>query len=312
MHTSRSTEQNVSGVKELIDRNLRVHMLKNLMPEDWEALSRLGEEKTSLGQAQVTGKADFGAPAGGRLVRARTVRVPRLPQKRQPGRKNRKPPPSWRDFTTGQAADYGWKAYQMAKQLWTLMNVEEKVFDVDGSSGTTITSTPLVVNLSNIAQGSDYYNRIGDSILAQRIEFRARCSGNAASGSHHLRVLIVTDKENQGADPTLGFVLEAASDPLTANYHPLYSQRFTVHYDETIALVNPVGLATGGTSTGYVMDRAVLPRMDKKHNKHIKYDATAGADASNLEGAMFLMAVASDAANGPSLMYNFRLSFTDN
>lgn len=228
-------------------------------------------------------------------------------------KKGTRTPKGWRDFTVGQGLDYGKKAWQLAKHIATLINVEEKVFDVDGSGGIVITSTPTVVNLTNIAQGSDYFNRVGDSILLQGIEFRARVNSNTAAGADWMRVLIVRDKLQRGVDPVLGDVLQGGTSPSVQPYLEPQDQRFDVLYDHLIEINSPgVGLATSGSSTTYMPHRVVLPPLVRKYNVHVKYQNTTGADASNWIGGLYLMAVAGDATNGPNLSYAFRVRFTDN
>jgi len=239
----------------------------------------------------------------------RTPAVPKLPRRR---RAPRAPggPRGWRDVTAGDAISVASRAYSMAKQLWTLLNVEEKKFEVDGTG--TVTTTPTVINLSNIAQGTDYNNRVGDSILTQDLEVRVVLSGNAIVNGHYGRVLIVRDKESQGTDPLLSDVLASISNYMVAPANPLYRQRYNVLYDEVFSINNPVGLATAGTSTNYLPTRLVLPPYKRKQNQHIRYDSTAGADASNLEGQLFLMLWSDQASNGPTFAYASQLTFTDN
>lgn len=217
-----------------------------------------------------------------------------------------------RDVKLGTVADYGVKAWNLAKHLATLINVEEKVWDVDGSSGTTLTTTTTVVNLSNIAQGADYLNRSGDSILAQEMEFRAKLTGNAVVSGHNVRIIIVSDKLQRGVDPVLGDVLQGGTSPFVQPYLEPQEGRFEILYDELVQIVHTVGLAAAGTSTDYVMARLALPVLKRKWNKHIKYQGTTGADASNWVNGLFLFAFSADATNGPSLQYTFRLRFTDN
>lgn len=219
---------------------------------------------------------------------------------------------NWRSITAGDAVNYGVKAWNLAKHLATLINVEEKVFDVDGSAALEMTTTPTVVNLTNIAQGNDYFNRSGDSILGQSIEFRARVIGNAASVGDCCRILIVRDKLQRGVDPTLGDVLQGGTSPIPQPYLEPQDQRFDVLYDHVICPVNLPGLATTGTSTTYVPARHVLPALLRKWNSHIKYQGTSAADASNWLGGLYLMAVSTVASNGSYLNYTFRLRFTDN
>jgi hypothetical protein len=258
----------------------------------------------------------FQAPARAPAVRPSESQVAKIGNMRRPPRKSTNPVRpkgrTWRDITAGDAVDYGYKAWLLAKRISTLINVEEKVHDVDGTSGTTVTTTATVVNLSNIAQGSDYFNRIGDSILGQSMEFRARVVGNTASPRHVIRILLVADREQNGTDPVIGEVLQAGTSPVIQPYNVFYTSRFNVLYDELVHLNNAVGLATGGTSTTYLSDQEHLPMMARKWNRHVKYDAAAAADASNRENALYLMAISADATDGPSLTYTFRFRFTDN
>lgn len=235
---------------------------------------------------------------------------PSLPKKKLPGRNKSRG--GWRDITAGDAASYGYAAYKMAKQIISLINVEQKFFDVDGSGGVTVTDTPSVINLSNIAQGTDFYQRVGNSVRPQNFEVRMILRGNSATAGNQCRILIVQDKESQGTDPTLGLVLAAGTYPILQPHNPLYKQRFKYLYDEIVNLTNPsVGLASSGTSTDYIPARIVLPMLKMHLGGHIRFDATAGADASDLEGQLFLMAVSLDATNGPNLSYTSRLEFTD-
>jgi len=221
--------------------------------------------------------------------------------------------PGWRNITAGHVADYGVKAWKLAKHIATLINVEEKVFDVDGSAGTTVNSSALVVNLSNIAQGDDYFNRTGDSILGQSIEFRARAFGSTAIAGAPLRVLIVCDKLQRGEDPVIGDVLQGGNDPTVQPYLVPNVNRFDILYDELVELdANGAGLATSGTSTTFVPKREVLPPLIRKWNKHIKFVSSAGADASNWINGLYLMAISSVSSDGPVLRYTFRLRYTDN
>lgn len=229
------------------------------------------------------------------------------------GRKKKFRPPGWRNITAGHVADYGYKAWQLAKHLATLVNVEDKKWDVDGSGGITLSNTPTIVNLSNIAQGNDYFNRSGDSILGQKIEFRAILASNANVASTTVRLLIVCDRDQRGTDPVLGDVLAAGAIALCQPYNPLSGDRFEILYDEQLSLNSAgAGLATSGTSTTYTVVTEPFPPLIRKWNRHLKYIGTAGADASNYEGALYLMCYAADASNGPTLRYTFRLHFTDN
>jgi len=278
------------------------------LPEADESKSVVPKEKpTQFPKAPIP--AHLLKTSGGKGMRAKSTQPTGSGGRKKGGPKKSK---GWRSVTAGDAVDYGYKAWQLAKHLATLINVEDKKFDVDGSGGTTITSTATVVNFTNIAQGNDYNNRSGDSILGQALEFRATAVGNTAVPRNIIRVLIVVDRENHGVDPVIGDVLQGGTQPFLQPMLATSANRFEVLYDELVSVVNAPGLAASGTSTDYVPDRVVFRPLIRKWNKHVKYTSSAGADASNWENAIFLMAISSDATNGPLLQYTFRLHFTDN
>lgn len=239
-------------------------------------------------------------------TRKTTLPVPKI----RPGKSRRG---GWREVTAGDVANYGLKAWQLAKHLATLINVEEKVWDVNGSGGTALTTTPIVVNLSNIAQGDDYSNRSGDSILAQSLEFHAVANSSTAQPGGRIRVLIVRDKLQRGTDPAMTDVLMNIAVPLIAPTVVPQEGRFDILYDELVNLsCMGVGLATSGSSTTYLPRLVDLPSMKRKWNQHIKYQASSGADASNWIGGLYLIAMGDHASDAITLYYYFRLRFTDN
>ncbi len=279
--------------------------------DDTGSFADLGESKAMVSVNTATATKPMRLPIPKKLLTLTKGRSTNPVAKVKPGR--RRAAGGWRTVTAGDVANYGLKAWQLAKHLATLINVEEKVFDVDGSSGTALSTTALVANLSNIAQGSDYFNRVGDSILGQDVEFRCHAVSSASYASNRLRVIIVRDKLQRGADPVLGDVLQGGTSPLVQPYLEPQDGRFDVLYDQTIVASSVgVGLASSGTSTTYGLGSHILPHMKRKFNQHIKYQNTTGADASNWVGGLFLLAVSDVASNGPTIYYHFRLRFTDN
>ncbi len=248
--------------------------------------------------------------AGGRRAPASPSRdlaiaeyKPRKP-KVKPTRKK-----GWRDVTAGQALDYGRQAWSLAKYLATLVNVEDKKWDIDGTAGVAISTTPTVINLTNIPEGSEWYERSGNSVLGQHIEFRARIRADAATVGSTVRILLVCDKHQIGTDPVLGDVLNAGTSPLIQPLNYAAQDRFTILYDELVTLV-PTAYNSGTSS--YVPCRLILPSLIRKWNQHVLYGASATADSSNRKNALYLMAVSDETTNTPTLFYTWRFHFTDN
>lgn len=204
---------------------------------------------------------------------------------------------AWYDkkYSTAELASKAWTA---AKYLATLVNVETKVIDVAPTSvaNTAFTSTGLVVYLSGISQGTDYNNRIGNSIKSQFMNFVLQITtGNT---NNRCRVILFRDREQRQALPAITDVLESA-DPY-AQYNHNNLNRFTILKDVMTV-----------TDT-YHPTRLV--EWSKSDKTHIYYSGTTNGVASADENSIFLLFL-SDQASGsaaPTAIYGFRLGFVDN
>lgn len=202
---------------------------------------------------------------------------------------------------TVNAYDIANKAWQASKYIMSMINVEQKFFDVN--SNFTALSTGAIANLSNVAEGSDYLNRDGNSILLQRIEFACYISQQTSilTVPCFVRCMIFCDKMQRGTDPTLAEILETTSVNVNIVSPVLHytAGRFQVLYDKVFTL-------SVGNATGHAVS------FEKELHQHVMYSSTTGADASNWTGALYLLFLSNDAVNPPTVqMYN-RLVFTDN
>lgn len=199
-------------------------------------------------------------------------------------------------------AGYALAAYRMAKHIKGLINVEKKFYDVTATG--TQSSTATVVNLSNIAEGNDYNQRDGNSILLQSIQGRFILQMNAAATQTLFRCIIFQDMDQRGTDPTVSDILETTSNPgyFTSPLLHYVNRRFKIHRDWSFVLDS-----AKATTKEW---RLYKPFFNGKN--HIKYQSTAGADGSNWEGALYMMVFSSEATNLPTFTYNVRLRYTDN
>lgn len=202
---------------------------------------------------------------------------------------------SGRDLTMSDVKRVASAAWSGVKSIARLINVEEKLFDV--STGGSISNSGSIFNLSNIAEGSDYNNRDGLSILTQSLSFSSIFTINASAVNTFLRIIIFRDNLQRGADPAVTDVLETAS--VQSPVVHFTASRFNILMDRT------VDLAPTEKTLGH-------HRENFNINKHIYYSSTSGADASNYQGALFLLAISNEATNTPTLSFYTRLAFTDN
>jgi hypothetical protein len=179
-------------------------------------------------------------------------------------------------------------------EIRKLINIETKFHRV--AAGPTVSTTGQVAALSNIAQGLNYTDRVGDSIKLQSIEARFKCIMNTASNGTALRILILRDLYQQGVDPTLAQVLEQTGPLEPRNF--LLRDRFSILVDELVYMSN-------AGDTGTVLEYHI------PHEGHIKYIGTTAASASNGFGSLYLMMVSDEGTNIPTVSYNIDFYYTD-
>jgi len=212
----------------------------------------------------------------------------------------------------GKIAMEAWKA---SKYIMSMINVEHKYFDVL-SAGQLPDWNGTFYNLSNITQGADVVNRDGDSVLMTRLEVRAVIYPGGTAQQNAVRFVLFRDMEQDGVDPTVAQLIEAAAlgaagaviAPLTyfyAGHGTTRKRRFEILADRTISCA-----IRGGSGTVEYFDYV---HEFRGGDKHILYDATAGADASNREGMLGMIIISdnSGAGNVPNVTFYSRIIFTD-
>lgn len=193
------------------------------------------------------------------------------------------------------------KAFLGVTALRGIINSEKKAFDVI-NSGTSIDYNGTVVNLSAIAQGDNYNDRTGNSILAKSLQFRYTFTADATVSTTSVRVIIFQDTMSLGTVPAPGDVLTTvgASHTICSCYSRIFSlqHRFKILYDKVQGLSN--------TSAQLFNASEYLPLND-----HIKYTGTAGTDeARNQLYVLFLSQRVT--SNLPIVQYHSRLLYYDN
>jgi len=229
------------------------------------------------------------------------------------------------DPRVSQVVDFGKKAWNAVQQIRKFINVEEKMFDSNNSAVVTWSGT--VNALSNVAEGNDYLNRDGNSILIQKVQVRCQVWGNGTETQGVqppvLRVMLLRDMlQTAGAKPASGDIIETTG-ATTAPFSPLAhrhdgnpaARRFRILADKTVAIRPPYGTTIATTGTGHLdllgIDNHVWT-WEIPVNAHTLFSSTAGADASDYVGALYLFVVSNIQTNGPNFLYYSRVFFTDN
>lgn len=184
-------------------------------------------------------------------------------------------------------------------EIRKLINIETKILDLNVSS-TAFDSTGSLKPLSQVAQGTDYTQRVGDSIKVQHLELSYFLTINVAAVTTVCRILIVRDLDGYGTIPTTAQILETVGGPnsTTTPRKYLNISRFSVIYDDMISL----------NSSG---DNNTIQHISIPMEKHVKYLGTTAANASDGKGSFYFIAISNQAVNTPTYELYSRLLFTD-
>jgi hypothetical protein len=202
---------------------------------------------------------------------------------------------------------YASDAWSLAKrtasglnEIRKMINVEVKHLDI---TQTTATTRAGGVNyLTPLAQGTDDVNRIGNSVKMQSFELKGAVYVNGANAV--VRILVVRDLQNRGADPSGADILAGVSSavapfsPVNFNNGPQLLARFSILWDSLL--------------TVDMLQQPIVPfEVRFQHDGHVKFNGLTAASADAGAGAMYFVAFTDLAANQPNIPWQARLLFTD-
>lgn len=185
-------------------------------------------------------------------------------------------------------------------EIRRLINVEEKVLQTDNASA-SFDTTGTVYSLTTIAQGTDYDERIGNSIKLISLEINARIFMNTSSGQTVYRFIVFRDLDGYGTAPTTSDLLDGGIGTSTAPMSFvdfLRRKRFSILFDERGTL-SPQG------------ERGVYVSVHMEHDGHVLYLGTTAAAASNGKGSIYLAVLSDETTNAPTIAFQSRVIFTD-
>lgn len=185
------------------------------------------------------------------------------------------------------------KQVQTIKKQLAEQRPESKYEDTTPING-IVTTTASVVELSILTQGTSAITRIGDRVRLHSLFLRISLTVNAVATANFLRLILIRDKQPNGATMTAADYFEATPsyDGQVQNYN---TQRFKILKDRTYAL------AAGSNSL-----------MVDKWYKAINCIATyQGATALSITNELVLLAISDQAVNGPTVKITSRLRYSD-
>lgn len=196
------------------------------------------------------------------------------------------------------AYNYGRKALRVAYGLKRILNVEYKATDYNANV-TPISGTPYARYLTNIAQGDNFNQRNGNSILAKSVLVKLKAECNVLSETQSIRVLLVKDTQCRGVAPTLTDILQSPTSLISPRNRNT-TARFEILADKVFTVAKDLE-----TDTKFL-------NIFVKLTHHVKFTGATDVVGDAREGALFLYIYTDDAANNADIDIYTRFRYIDN
>lgn len=185
-------------------------------------------------------------------------------------------------------------------------NVETKAVGVSNSA--TVTTTPTVVHVSQIAQGDDNSNRSGDHVNATRFRFRGTLVNNTASTFQPVVRILVVQNLRQQPDTNADMGQQFTATTIYGfNLATLGFKNLLVYYDKTFTV--PISNETAATPTYQNGRRFIEFDMSFKYPFKISYNGAATTDIDR--NGVYVILVGDLSSNAPTATWEALLNFQD-
>ncbi len=207
----------------------------------------------------------------------------------------------------GRASKTAVIALKTANKAMSMVAGELKILD----NSAVATAIPdgagvIVAELTNSAQGSIDSTRNGNQITLKMLEFQAFIVIASAANSSQVRVMLVQDKQTNGAGFAVDDVLESVTNLLSL-ISPKESdnkKRFNLLFDKVFVLNRP-GISSVQSNVRHIKFR-------KKLNMKIQYNGTGTTIAALRSNSLALLVISNEPTNEPTIDHFLRLSYIDN
>lgn len=187
---------------------------------------------------------------------------------------------------------------------------EQDIHAFTQSDSSAVLNTGRVTPISNVAQGTNYLERLGDQIGIKTLQVKLAINRNGATALNNalVRFIVFKDRSSNGAIPTtldlFGTLTPSPLQPL--DY--VQKDRFYVLFDRIYSIKALGNITAGGIA--YPGD-IIVDQMYKKFRKEIRTTyAGTGSTAANLTTNQLYVWDSSDAtANGPTISFWSRIKF---
>lgn len=191
------------------------------------------------------------------------------------------------------------KALKIAQSVKALLNVEVKNFDIQQTVA-NMSTTPFILQLSNIPQGDTTSTRDGNQLKTMGLELGYSLIVNATLPRTIVRIIVVCDKQTNQAIYNIDDLLEdsSAGDNIVSPYNLNNRHRFNIIYDR----VHSLSLA----------EATVTVKRYLAFSKLIRFDASTSAIADLTQNSISMVQMTNEPTNVPAITSFLRLRYVDN
>lgn len=197
------------------------------------------------------------------------------------------------------------KAIRIARKAMSMVAGEMKVLQTSGTATSIVDGVGTSIQLSNIGPGDTSILRDGNMILIKKIDVDLTLKMNAAATSSQVRILLVKDKQPNGAVVPVADLLEVTTNLLSIlcpkNHN--FMKRFIILYDKVHILDQNVTA---------VSSKSRHIHIKRKQNIKIQYDGVVGDITDVQTNSYTLILIGNEPTNEPTFDHFVRLSFIDN
>ena len=210
----------------------------------------------------------------------------------------------------GKAANQLYKDVRMLKDV---LNVEYKNY-ISELTGNVFTTSSCASLMTPISEGSDFFNRNGNQVKAQRISGRGYLIRTASydTVSACARLIIFIDKCNEfGADTDTyrKIIGDGSGTPFTSGFEPLYPKD-PHHIKKTKFLYDKTFVFEGDAASDAA--RYKYFKFNIPINKVVRWEESGEAVSMNDIKIMWISDVVAGSATAVQARMVYNLSFTDN
>ncbi len=197
-------------------------------------------------------------------------------------------------------------ALKIAKKALSRSSGEFKVIDVSSVGFAIPDGGGTVFQLTNVAQGDTIITRNANKTVVKMIEMKLMLKINASASSSQIRVILLKDKQTNGAVFAATEVLESVANilGLLSPYEVNNKQRFHIISDKVYVLNRP--------GVGAVVDPARYVTLKRKLNMVMHYDGTNADITGPQTNSLALLLISNEPTNEPTADLFLRTSFIDN